>query len=147
VIAVSFGKPLSPFSKPGPQSFRARPFAQERNEIRLGDWLIANRLPAFERRRNSVDLSQDIRLGPLLPGVVVRVVALLLHLDEGMNNGVQALGYDQFPAATLNWGHPELLSELGRVFDHGRMKSASEGKRSALNAEFGKNPPPSLRQA
>jgi len=46
-------------------------------------------------------------LGPLLAGVVVRVVALLLHLDEGMNNGVQALGYDQF----LAWRG--VLSELG----------------------------------
>ena len=54
-----------------------------------------------------IDLSQDIRLGPLLPGVVVRVVAFLLRLDEGIGNGVQALGYDQFPA----WRG--VLSELG----------------------------------
>src|SRR5260370_39518095 len=44
--------------------------------------------------------------------------------------------------ATLNWGRPELRSELGRVFEHGKMKSASVEKRSALNADFGRNPDP-----
>src|SRR6266849_6951359 len=44
--------------------------------------------------------------------------------------------------ATLNWGRPELRSELGRVFEHGKMKNASVEKRSSLNADFGRNPAP-----
>ena len=45
--------------------------------------------------------------------------------------------------ATLNWGRPELRSELGRIFEHGRMKNASLEKRSELSAHIGKNAPPS----
>jgi uncharacterized protein (UPF0332 family) len=45
--------------------------------------------------------------------------------------------------ATLNWGRPELRSELGRVFGHGKMKSASEGKRAELEAHFKKHAGPS----
>jgi hypothetical protein len=45
--------------------------------------------------------------------------------------------------ATLNWGRPELRSELGRIFMHGKMKSASVEKRAELDAQFKKNPPPS----
>jgi len=42
--------------------------------------------------------------------------------------------------ATLNWARPELRSDLGRVFGHGKMKSASVEKRSELEAHFKKNP-------
>ena len=64
-------------------------------------------------------------------------------LRRAISTAYYALFHLLISEATLNWGRPELRSELGRVVDHGRMKSASEGKRSALNAEFGKNPPPS----
>jgi uncharacterized protein (UPF0332 family) len=43
--------------------------------------------------------------------------------------------------ATLNWGRAELRPELGRVFGHGKMKTASVERRSELEAHFKKNPP------
>jgi uncharacterized protein (UPF0332 family) len=49
--------------------------------------------------------------------------------------------------ATLNWGRPELRSELGRVFGHGKMKNASVEKRSELDAHLKKNPIPSQELA
>jgi uncharacterized protein (UPF0332 family) len=64
-------------------------------------------------------------------------------LRRAVSTAYYALFHLLISEATLNWGRPELRSELGRVFEHGRMKSASVEKRAALNAEFGKNPPPS----
>ena len=64
-------------------------------------------------------------------------------LRRAVSTAYYALFHLLISEATLNWGRPELRSELGRVFDHGRMKSASEGKCRALNAEFAKKPPPS----
>jgi uncharacterized protein (UPF0332 family) len=43
--------------------------------------------------------------------------------------------------ATLNWGRAELRPDLGRVFGHGKMKTASVERRSQLEAYFKKNPP------
>jgi hypothetical protein len=41
---------------------------------------------------------------------------------------------------TLNWNREELRAQLGRVFEHGKMKSASEIKVSDLNAYFKTKP-------
>ena len=54
-------EPIQPAVSEPPKSLRARPFAQERNEVRLGDWFIANRLPAFEGLRDEGDLFFDLR--------------------------------------------------------------------------------------
>jgi len=45
--------------------------------------------------------------------------------------------------ATSNWGRAELRPELGRVFEHGKMKNASVGKRAELDAHFRRIPPAS----
>jgi uncharacterized protein (UPF0332 family) len=64
-------------------------------------------------------------------------------LRRAVSTAYYALFHLLISEATLNWGRPELRSELGRVFEHGKMKNASVEKRSALNADFGKNPAPS----
>lgn len=64
-------------------------------------------------------------------------------LRRAVSTAYYALFHLLISEATLNWGRPELRSELGRVFEHGKMKNASVEKRSELNAHFGKNPPPS----
>jgi uncharacterized protein (UPF0332 family) len=63
-------------------------------------------------------------------------------LRRAVSTAYYALFHLLISEATLNWGRPELRSELGRVFEHGKMKNASAEKRFALNADFGKNPPP-----
>src|SRR5439155_24218532 len=42
---------------------------------------------------------------------------------------------------TANWARPELRAILGRCFDHGPMKTASETKVSQINTAFKDNPP------
>jgi|ERR1700678_857633 hypothetical protein len=64
-------------------------------------------------------------------------------LRRAVSTAYYALFHLLIAEATLNWGRPELRSELGRVFGHGKMKSASEGKRAELEAHFKKHPPPS----
>ncbi|MDP3000168.1 MAG: hypothetical protein Q8N47_21975 [Bryobacterales bacterium] len=64
-------------------------------------------------------------------------------LRRAVSTAYYALFHLLISEATLNWGRPELRSELGRLFEHGRMKNASVERRSALNAYFGKNPPSS----
>jgi hypothetical protein len=41
--------------------------------------------------------------------------------------------------ATANWARPELRAILGRCFDHGQMKAASETKVSQINTAFKDN--------
>lgn len=53
-------------------------------------------------------------------------------LRRAVSTAYYALFHLLISEATLNWGRPELRSELGRVFDHGKMKNASLQKRSAL---------------
>jgi hypothetical protein len=43
--------------------------------------------------------------------------------------------------ATANWARPELRATLGRCFDHGPMKTASEAKVSQINTLLMRNPP------
>src|SRR5260370_40291700 len=62
------------------------------------------------------------------------------RLRRAVSTAYYALFHLLISEATLNWGRPELRSELGRVFGHGKMKSASVEKRSELDAHFKKNP-------
>ena len=68
-------------------------------------------------------------------------------LRRAVSTAYYALFHLLISEATLNWGRPELRSELGRFFGHGRMKSASVEKRSELDAHFKKNPLPSQELA
>jgi hypothetical protein len=43
--------------------------------------------------------------------------------------------------ATRNWGRVELRPALGRLFEHGKMASASERTAGDLNSYFKKKPP------
>src|SRR5258708_8316828 len=63
-------------------------------------------------------------------------------LRRAVSTAYYALFHLLISEATLNWGRLELRSELGRIFEHGRMKNASMEKRSELSAQMGKNPPP-----
>jgi uncharacterized protein (UPF0332 family) len=42
--------------------------------------------------------------------------------------------------AALNWARPELRSELGRLFGHGKMKNAAIERRSQIDERIKKNP-------
>jgi uncharacterized protein (UPF0332 family) len=64
-------------------------------------------------------------------------------LRRAVSTAYYALFHLLISEATLNWRRPELRSEVGRVFGHGKMKSASVEKRSELEAHFKKNPSPS----
>jgi uncharacterized protein (UPF0332 family) len=68
-------------------------------------------------------------------------------LRRAVSTAYYALFHLLISDATLNWARPELRSELGRFFRHGRMKSASVAKRSELDARFKKNPLPSQELA
>jgi hypothetical protein len=48
--------------------------------------------------------------------------------------------------ATANWARPELRAILGRCFDHGQMKAASETKVSQINFAFKDNAPDSAEK-
>jgi hypothetical protein len=65
------------------------------------------------------------------------------YLRRSVSTAYYALFHLLISEATLNWGRSELRSELGRVFEHGKMKSASTEKRAKLDAQFKKNPAPS----
>ena len=69
------------------------------------------------------------------------------YLRRAVSTAYYALFHLLISEATLNWGRPELRSELGRVFGHGKMRSASVEKRSELNAHFKKNSLPSQELA
>jgi hypothetical protein len=66
-------------------------------------------------------------------------------LRRSVSTAYYALFHLLISEATSNWIRPELSSALplGRLFGHGKMKSASKEKRSELEAHFKKNPPPS----
>jgi hypothetical protein len=57
-------------------------------------------------------------------------------LRRTVSTAYYALFHLLISEATLNWGRPELRSELGRVFGHGKMKSASVEMRSGLAARL-----------
>ena len=61
-------------------------------------------------------------------------------LRRAASTAYYALFHLLITEATSNWKHTELRSELGRLFGHGKMKTASEKKRAELQASFKKNP-------
>jgi len=64
-------------------------------------------------------------------------------LRRAVSTAYYALFHLLISEATLNWGRAELRAELGRVFGHGKMKSASAERRAELDAQFKRNPPAS----
>ena len=64
-------------------------------------------------------------------------------LRRAVSTAYYALFHLLISEATLNWSRVDLRSALGRVFEHGNMKSASEKLVSDFNTELKKNPPPS----
>jgi uncharacterized protein (UPF0332 family) len=61
-------------------------------------------------------------------------------LRRSVSTAYYALFHLLIAEATSNWKHTELRSELGRLFGHGKMKSASKEKRAELEAYFKKIP-------
>ena len=73
----------------------------------------------------------------------------LAALDDGMrqaslrrsvSTAYYALFHLLISEATLNWSRIELRATLGRIFEHGKMKSASEKQMSDLNTYLKENP-------
>lgn len=62
------------------------------------------------------------------------------NLRRAVSTAYYAIFHLLISEATLNWARDELRGQLGRVFEHGKMKSASESKVSDLNAYFKTNP-------
>lgn len=62
-------------------------------------------------------------------------------LRRAVSTAYYALFHLLISEATANWARPELRAILGRCFDHGPMKTASETKVSQINALFQRNPP------
>lgn len=62
-------------------------------------------------------------------------------LRRAVSTAYYALFHLLISEATANWARPELRPVLGRYFDHGAMKTASEARNSEINAAFKKNPP------
>src|SRR5712691_7537913 len=62
-------------------------------------------------------------------------------LRRAVSTAYYALFHLLISETTANWARPELRATLGRCFDHGPMKTASETKVSQINAAFKDNPP------
>src|SRR5689334_5072352 len=54
-------------------------------------------------------------------------------LRRSVSTAYYALFHLLVSEATLNWGRPELRPAMGRLFDHGAMRSASDSQVSQLN--------------
>ncbi len=67
-------------------------------------------------------------------------------LRRAVSTAYYALFHLLISEATLNWNRIELRSALGRVFEHGKMKAASENKVSELTSYFKESPPKSPEQ-
>ena len=61
-------------------------------------------------------------------------------LRRAVSTAYYALFHLLISEATLNWARPELRSDLGRVFEHGKMKSASSERRAALSLVLKNDP-------
>lgn len=66
-----------------------------------------------------------------------------VDLSRAVSTGYYALFHLLISEATANWSQEVLRPILGRVFEHGKMKSACEAKVSELNSYFEGDPPPS----
>jgi hypothetical protein len=62
-------------------------------------------------------------------------------LRRAVSTAYYALFHLLIAETTANWARPELRAMLGRCFDHGPMKTASETKVSQINTAFKDNPP------
>src|ERR1039457_3816733 len=67
-------------------------------------------------------------------------------LRRAVSTAYYALFHLLISETTANWARPELRAILGRCFDHGPMKTASETKISQINTAF-KNKPPEGAEA
>ena len=80
----------------------------------------------------------------LLAEDLLRLSSRIATLDDpspsqaGLRRAISTAYYALFhlliSEATLNWGRAEFRAELGRVFDHGKMKNAAIQTRSALES-------------
>jgi len=62
-------------------------------------------------------------------------------LRRAVSTAYYALFHFLISETTANWARPELRAILGRCFDHGPMKTASETKLSQINTAFKDDPP------
>jgi hypothetical protein len=62
-------------------------------------------------------------------------------LRRAVSTAYYAIFHLLISEATANWARPELRATLGRCFDHGPMKTASETKVSQINTNFDDNAP------
>jgi hypothetical protein len=62
-------------------------------------------------------------------------------LRRAVSTAYYAIFHLLISEATANWARPELRATLGRCFDHGPMKTASETKVSQINTTFDDNAP------
>jgi hypothetical protein len=65
------------------------------------------------------------------------------NLRRAMSTAYYAIFHLLISETSLNWNRESLRKMLARVFDHGKMKSASDNKVSELNAYFKASPPAS----
>ncbi|MEY2539589.1 MAG: hypothetical protein QOG67_3329 [Verrucomicrobiota bacterium] len=63
-------------------------------------------------------------------------------LRRAVSTAYYALFHLLISEATLNWKRPEQRDALGRVFEHGKMKSACQRQVNDLNAYFKTKPLP-----
>ena len=68
-------------------------------------------------------------------------------LRRAVSTAYYALFHLLISETTANWALPELRAILGRCFDHGPMKTASETKVSEINTAFKDNPPKGAEEA
>ena len=69
-----------------------------------------------------------------------------VDLSRAVSSAYYALFHLLIAEATANWNEESLRPILGRVFEHGKMRSACEVKVSELNAYFEGKPPHSREQ-
>src|SRR5580658_1282452 len=69
-----------------------------------------------------------------------------VDLSRAVSTAYYALFHLLISEATANWHVAVLRDSLGRIFEHGKMKSACENQVSELNAYSDSNPPPSREQ-
>jgi hypothetical protein len=62
-------------------------------------------------------------------------------LRRAISTAYYAIFHLLISEAPANWGRPELRTLLGRCFDHGPMKTASETKVRQINRAFKENAP------
>jgi hypothetical protein len=67
-------------------------------------------------------------------------------LRRAVSTAYYALFHLLISETTANWARPELRAILGRFFDHGPMKTASEKRVSQINAAFPDNSPESAEK-